>query len=74
MLWSALAFLVPHSYSGNLRAHMIAVEYEKPLTTLADVVANGKRPWIPVESYRLRCMTQHCTVTYIALVQFKSSS
>ena len=46
LLWSVFTFFVIAFYSSNLRSHIVAIEYEKPLATLNDVLLNGKRLWI----------------------------
>ena len=45
-LWSLLAWLLIMFYQSNLRAHMIASEYEKPMDTLQDVLDRSTRVWI----------------------------
>ena len=41
MSWSLLLF-----YQSNLRAHLMTLQYEKPILTLQDAVDNGKKVWI----------------------------
>ena len=37
-----MSLLMTMSYSCNLKAHLAVDSYEKPIDTVADIVANGK--------------------------------
>ena len=41
-LWSIFAMLMVHFYQCNLRAVLVAVEFEKPIDTPVDVVERGQ--------------------------------
>ena len=38
LLWSIFALIMVQSYMGNLRANLIAVDYESPIKTHQDVL------------------------------------
>ncbi len=48
-IWSMYCLLLTFFYNCNLRAHLSAVDYEKPLDNSYDVIQHGKRPWIMIE-------------------------
>ena len=43
LMWYLYAMILIFAYSGNLRANLIVVNYEKPLRTIEDI-ANSERP------------------------------
>ncbi len=45
-MWSMYCLLIVSFYNCNLRAHLSAVNYEKPIETAEDVLLNGQRPWL----------------------------
>ncbi len=48
-LWSLYCLLITSFYNCNLRAHLSAVDYEKPIDNAHDVVQHGKKPWLVKE-------------------------
>ncbi len=46
LLWTVLSFFMVMFYTSNLRAHMVTIDYEKPLKTLQDIAENGKRVYV----------------------------
>ncbi len=48
-VWSLFSFLILSFYNCNLRAHLSAVSYEKPIDEAEDVILHGKKPWLMVE-------------------------
>ncbi len=45
-LWSLLSLFLNMFYTSNLRANMMTLDYERPIDTLEDIVANGQRVYI----------------------------
>ncbi len=54
LLWSLLSLFLMHSYSSNLRAHIMAVQYERPLKTLEDIISNGRTVYIYKSAFGIR--------------------
>ncbi len=52
------AFLVMF-YNSNLRAHMMIIEYEKPLQTLEDIAENGKAVYIFAGAFKQQFVSHH---------------
>ncbi len=48
-LWSLFCLLITFFYNCNLRAHLSAVDYEKPVDNAHDVIQHGKRLWLVTE-------------------------
>ncbi len=48
-IWSMYSLLLVSFYNCNLRAHLSAIDHEKPIDTIQDVLDNGKRPWLMIE-------------------------
>ncbi len=44
--WTLMACVLILFYNSNLRAHLMTLQYEKPISSLQDVVDNNKRVWI----------------------------
>ncbi len=44
-LWSVFALLLLMFYQSNLRAHLVTVDYEKPMATMQDVLDRGQKIW-----------------------------
>ncbi len=53
-IWVVFSTFLVLFYTSNLRAHMITVEYEKPLHTLEDIVQNGKPVYLPTALHLFR--------------------
>ncbi len=54
LIWMVFSLAMTMFYTSNLRAHLIAIKYEKPIDTLQDILDNGKRPWMYKASYSLK--------------------
>ncbi len=52
--WSLLGLFSVFFYNCNLRAYLTVVDYEHPLETMEDVVANGQRVWIQDGANQMR--------------------
>ncbi len=48
-VWSLFSLLIVSFYNCNLRAHLSAVDYEKPVESADDVILHRKRPWLIAE-------------------------
>ncbi len=48
-IWSLYCLLMTSFYNCNLRAHLAAVDYEKPVDNANDVIQQGKTPWLVAE-------------------------
>lgn len=44
--WTIMACLLIIFYQSTLRAHLMTLQYEKPISSLQDVVDNNRRVWI----------------------------
>ena len=47
MFWMVFAFFVVQSYECNLRAYLIAVDYEDPINGNEDLLRTGHRLFLP---------------------------
>ena len=47
LTWSIMAFLLVLSYSCNLRAHLIAPSFEKPIDGMEDILERGATLYVP---------------------------
>ena len=53
-LWIVFSFFITNFYQCNLRANLIAVDYEKPLDTVKDVLKRNKPLWLSKQLYIFR--------------------
>ena len=69
-LWSLSTVILSASYSGNLNAYLVAVDYARPIDTAADVLKSGKTLYLPVRYYKpLYKQSDHVTGIDI-IIQF----
>ena len=52
-LWTILTWLLVMFYQCNLRAHLISKEYEKPISSLQDVLERSSKIWISNSMWNL---------------------
>lgn len=47
LLWSIFALIMVQAYAGNLRANLIAMDYELPIKTHQDVLDRDENVYLP---------------------------
>ena len=49
LLWSIMGMFLNFGFNCNLRAVIIAKDYESPVNSLQDVLDRGQTPYLPIE-------------------------